>query len=149
MSPPVPHRRRLEAPANAGRRCRCRRGHRIFKFLAPPPRLLILRISCQTSRMRNLTILLALTFTVMFSTPVFAGNAKSNSLTVYDLKNDGWWVVEQKSYVEVRPGEHSYSSLKRYVQVVVYILQKAEKQQKCIMEYDSQNDTLTEECIKL
>ena len=94
------------------------------------------------------TLLTVLVLTVL-STPVFAGNAESNSLTVYDLKKDGWWVVEQKSYVEVRPGEHSYSNLKRYVQVVVYILQKAEKQQKCIMEYDSQNDTLTEECIKL
>ena len=56
--------------------------------------------------------------------------------------------MEKKSYVKVRPGEHSYSNLKRYVQVVVYILQKAEKQQKCIMEYDSQNDTLIEECMK-
>ena len=65
-----------------------------------------------------------------------------------DLKKDGWWVVEKKSYVEVRPGEHSYSNLKRYVQVVVYILQKAQEQQKCIMEYDSQNDTLIEECMK-
>jgi len=98
--------------------------------------------------MRNLTIFLALIFTVMFSTPVLADNAKSNSLTVYNLKKDGWWVVEQKHYVEVRPGEHSYSSLKRYIQVVVYILQKAEKRKKCIMEYDSQNDTLREECTK-
>ena len=93
------------------------------------------------------TLVTVLVLTVL-QTPVFAGNAESNSLTVYDLKKDGWWVVEQKSYVEVRPGEHSYSNLKRYVQVVVYILQKAEKQQKCIMEYDSQNDTLTEECMK-
>ena len=93
------------------------------------------------------TLVTVLVLTVL-QTPVFAGNAESNSLTVYDLKKDGWWVVEQKSYVEVRPGEHSYSNLKRYVQVVVYILQKAEKRKKCIMEYDSQNDTLREECTK-
>ena len=94
------------------------------------------------------TLVTVLVLTVL-QTPVFAENAESNSLTVYDLKKDGWWVVEQKSYVEVRPGEHYYSNLKRYVQVVVYILQKAEKQKKCIMEYDSQNDVLTEECMKL
>ena len=97
---------------------------------------------------RMIRTLFTVLFLTVLSTPGFAGNAKSNSLTVYDLKKDGWWVVEQKSYVEVRPGEHSYSNLKRYVQVVVYILQKAEKQQKCIMEYDSQNDTLIEECMK-
>ena len=73
-------------------------------------------------------------FTVLFltvlSTPGFAENAKSNSLTVYDLKKDGWWVVEKKSYVEVRPGEHSYSNLKRYVQVVVCIFFKKQKNSK-------------------
>ena len=97
--------------------------------------------------MKKLTLFTVFVLSFL-STPVFAGNAKSNSLTVYDLKKDGWWVVEQKSYVEVRPGAHSYSNLKRYVQVVVYILKKAENQHKCIMEYDSQNDTLTEECMK-
>ena len=80
---------------------------------------------------------------------VLAGNGNTNSLNVYDLKQDGWYVVKQKSYVDVRPGTYSYGNFKRYVQVVVYILQKAEKQQKCIMEYDSQNDTLKEECMKL
>ena len=97
---------------------------------------------------RMFRTLLTVLFLTVLSTLGFAGNAKSNSLTVYDLKKDGWWVVEKKSYVKVRPGEHSYSNLKRYVQVVVYILQKAEKQQKCIMEYDSQNDTLIEESMK-
>jgi len=83
---------------------------------------------------------------MVFSASSFAGIAKSNPLTVYGLKKDGWRVVKKNSYVEVRPGTNSYSNLKRYIQVVVYILQKNSSNYKCILEYDSQNDVLTEEC---
>ena len=94
------------------------------------------------------TLLTIFTLTVLLA-PSFGVIAKSNSLTVYELKNDGWRIVETKSYVEVRPGTNSYNNLKRYVQVVIYILHKNSSQYKCIMEYDSQNDVLTEECMKL
>ena len=86
---------------------------------------------------------------VLFLTPANAENGSSNSLTVYDLKNDGWRGVEKQSHVEIRTSIYPYNDLKRLVQVVVHILQKAEEQHKCIMEYDSQIDTILEACIKL
>ena len=93
--------------------------------------------------------LLAVFVLTVFSASAYAEIAKSNPLTVYDLKKDGWRIVKKNSYVEVRPGTNSYSNLKRYVQVVVYSLQRKEKHYKCILEYDSQNDVLIEECMKL
>ena len=57
-------------------------------------------------------------------------------------------VVKKNSYIEIRSGTHSYSDLKRYVQVMEHILQKSESRYKCVMEYDSQNDTITEMCKK-
>ena len=88
-------------------------------------------------------------FLVFFLTPAVAENGSSNSLTVYDLKKDGWRVVKKQSHVEIRTSKYPYNDLKRLVQVVVHILQKAEEQHKCIMEYDSQIDTILEECVKL
>ena len=88
-------------------------------------------------------------FLVLFLTPAIAENCSSNSLTVYDLKKDGWRVVEKQSHVEIRPSKNPYNNLKRLVLVVVAILQKAEEQHKCIMEYDSQIDTILEKCNKL
>ena len=93
--------------------------------------------------------LLAVFVLTVFSASANAEIAKSNPLTVYDLKKDGWRIVKKNSYVEVRPGTNFYSNLKRYVQVVVYSLQRKEKHYKCILEYDSQNDVLIEECMKL
>ena len=93
--------------------------------------------------------LLAVFVLTVFSVSAYAEIAKSNALTVYELKKDGWRVVKKNSYVEVRPGTNFYSNLKRYVQVVVYSLQRKEKHYKCILEYDSQNDVLIEECMKL
>ena len=93
--------------------------------------------------------LLAVFVLTVFSASVYAELAKSNPLTVYDLKKDGWRIVKKNSYVEVRPGTNFYSNLKRYVQVVVYSLQRKEKHYKCILEYDSQNDVLIEDCMKL
>ena len=88
-------------------------------------------------------------FLVLFLTPAIAENGSSNSLTVFDLKKIGWRVVEKQSHVEIRTSKYPYNDLKRLVQVVVHILQKAEERHKCIMEYDSQIDTILEECIKL
>ena len=93
--------------------------------------------------------LLAVFVLTVFSASAYAEIAKSHPLTVYDLKKDGWRIVKKNSYVEVRPGTNFYSNLKRYVQVVVYSLQRKEKHYKCILEYDSQNDVLIEECMKL
>ena len=93
--------------------------------------------------------LLAVFVLTVFSASAYAEIAKPNPLTVYDLKKDGWRIVKKNSYVEVRPGTNFYSNLKRYVQVVVYSLQRKEKHYKCILEYDSQNETLIEDCMKL
>ena len=92
--------------------------------------------------------LLAVLIVQMLCTPLSAEDSTINTLTVYDLKRDGWAVVEKYSYIETRPGTRSYSNLKRYVQVVEYILEKSKNKYKCIMKYDSQNDTIVEKCIK-
>ena len=70
--------------------------------------------------------LLAVFVLTVFSASAYAEIAKSNPLTVYDLKKDGWRIVKKNSYVEVRPGTNFYSNLKRYVQVV-FILFKERK----------------------
>ena len=93
--------------------------------------------------------LLAVFVLTVFSASAYAEIAKSNPLTVYELKKDGWRVVKKNSYVEVRPGTNSYSNLKRYIQIVVYILHKSPSNYKCILKYDSQNDVMTEKCMKL
>ena len=93
--------------------------------------------------------LLAVFVLTVFSASAYAEITKSNPLTVYELKKDGWRVVKKNSYIEVRPGTNSYSNLKRYIQVVVYILHKNSSNYKCILEYDSQNDVLTEKCMEL
>ena len=94
------------------------------------------------------TLLAVFALTVL-SASAFAEISKSNPLTVYELKKDGWRIMEKNSYVEVRPGTDSYNNLKRYVQVVVYIFYKSSSNYKCTLEYDSKKDSLTEKCMKL
>ena len=85
---------------------------------------------------------------VVNAAPVLSENTEADPLTVLDLRKDGWKVIEKKRYIEVRSGLNAYSNLKRYVQVEVYIFEKNENLYKCKMEYDSQNDTLTDKCLK-
>ena len=94
------------------------------------------------------TLVSTIIFMLLFSSAIAEKNS-SNALTVYDLKKHGWKVVNQESYIDVRSGISPYSDLKRRVQIVIHILQKAGEKYKCIIRYDSQTDTIDEECKKI
>jgi len=65
---------------------------------------------------------------------------------VIDLKRQGWKVTEIHSSVESRLGIKPYQNLKRVVQVVKYKLNKGIEVLFCVVEYDSQWDTMRESC---
>ena len=65
---------------------------------------------------------------------------------IIELKRQGWKVIETHSSVEERPGIKPYQNLKRVVQVVKYRLNKGTEVLFCVVEYDSQWDTIRESC---
>ena len=65
---------------------------------------------------------------------------------VLELQRLGWEVVEKKSRLKFRAGQKPYQNLKRVVLVVKYRLRKDEELFFCLVEYDSQLDTLLESC---
>ena len=67
---------------------------------------------------------------------------------VIELKRQGWKVTETHSSVEERPGIKPYQNLKRVVQVVKYRLNIGTKVLFCVVEYDSQWDSIRESCAK-
>ena len=62
------------------------------------------------------------------------------------LKRQGWKVLEKHSEIESRPGLKPYQNLKREVLVVKYRLRKGAVFLFCLVEYDSQLDTISEAC---
>ena len=62
------------------------------------------------------------------------------------LQRLGWEVVEKKSRIESRAGKKPYQNLKRVVLVVKYRLHKDKELYFCLVEYDSQLDTIRESC---
>ena len=65
---------------------------------------------------------------------------------VIKFKRQGWKVTEIHSSVEGRPGIKPYQYLKREVQIVKYRLNKGTEVLFCVVEYDSQWDTIRESC---
>ena len=70
------------------------------------------------------------------------------NVEVIELKRQGWKVTETHSSVEARPGIKPYQNLKRVVQVVKYRLNKGTEVLFCVVEYDSQWDTIRESCAE-
>ena len=68
--------------------------------------------------------------------------------SMVQYRNQGWKVEEKKSFVERRPGKRPYQMLKRDVQVVLYRLHRQQQELFCRVEYDSQQDTISEMCSK-
>ena len=66
--------------------------------------------------------------------------------SVLELKRLGWEVFEKKSRIESRAGQKPYQNLKRLVLVVKYRLRKDKELYFCLVEYDSQLDTIRESC---
>ncbi|MEC8236773.1 MAG: hypothetical protein VX063_03725 [SAR324 cluster bacterium] len=68
--------------------------------------------------------------------------------SMVQYRQQGWKVEEIKSFVESRPGKRPYQMLKRDVQVVLYRLHRQQQELFCRVEYDSQQDTISEMCSK-
>ena len=67
---------------------------------------------------------------------------------VLELQRLGWEVVEKKSRLESRAGQKPYQNMKRVVLVVKYWLRKDKELYFCLVEYDSQLDTIRESCAE-
>lgn len=74
------------------------------------------------------------------------GNTSPKYPDMIDLIRQGWKVIETNSSIESRPGIKPYQNLKRIVQVVKYRLSKGTQVLFCVVEYDSQWDTIRESC---
>ena len=70
----------------------------------------------------------------------------SGELKLLELKRQGWEILEKHSEVQVRNGLKRYQSLKREVLIVKYRLRKGAEYVFCLVEYDSQLDTINEAC---
>ena len=96
--------------------------------------------------------LLITTFCMLFSGlcnwHLLLANTGSLRAEVIELKRQGWKVTETHSSVEARPGIKPYKNLKRVVQVVKYKLNKGTDVLFCVVEYDSQWDTMRESCAE-
>ena len=71
-----------------------------------------------------------------------------NTPSVLELKRLGWVVFEKRSQLESRAGQKPYQNLKRVVLVVKYLLRKDMESYFCLVEYDSQLETLRESCAE-
>ena len=91
------------------------------------------------------TIVFLLVFNWTGMHQIFANDSKEIQ-KVLELKRKGWEVIEKQSRVESRPGLKPYRNLKREVQVVKYRLSKNKQFYFCLVEYDSQLDTIGESC---
>ena len=90
------------------------------------------------------------TFCILFSGlcnwHLLLANTAPLDTEVIELKRQGWKITETHSRVEARPGIKPYKNLKREVQVVKYLLNKGAEVLFCVVEYDSQWDTISESC---
>ena len=93
-----------------------------------------------------LIITLCMLFSGLFNWHLLHANTEPLHTEVIELKRQGWKVTETHSSVEARPGIKPYQNLKRVVQVVKYRLNKGTEVLFCVVEYDSQLDTIREFC---
>ena len=85
-------------------------------------------------------------FSGLFNWHLLHANTAPLHAEIIELKRQGWKVIEIHSSVEARPGIKPYQNLKRVVQVVKYRLNKGTEVLFCVVEYDSQLDTISESC---
>lgn len=69
-------------------------------------------------------------------------------MTVKDLRRQGWTVAETSNRNETRPGLPPYEHLSRVVSITNYTLVRGDETITCEIIYDSQRDSLQEDCIK-
>ena len=85
-------------------------------------------------------------FSGLYNWHLLYANTSPLHTEVIKLKRQGWKVAEIHSSVEGRPGIKPYQNLKRVVQIVKYRLNKGAEVLFCVVEYDSQWDTIRESC---
>tara|TARA_B100001123_G_scaffold309425_1_gene345872 strand:- start:492 stop:827 length:336 start_codon:yes stop_codon:yes gene_type:complete len=89
---------------------------------------------------------LCMLFSGLCNWHVLHANTAHLHVEVIELKRLGWKVTETHSSVEERPGIKPYQNLTRVVQVIKYRLNKDTEVLFCVVEYDSQWDTISESC---
>ncbi|MBG56167.1 MAG: hypothetical protein CL935_03435 [Deltaproteobacteria bacterium] len=87
-------------------------------------------------------------FCGLYNCNLLYASTESISAELIELKRQGWKVTETKSSIESRPGIKPYQNVKREVQVVKYKLKKGIEVLFCVVEYDSQKDTIQELCAE-
>ena len=75
-----------------------------------------------------------------------AANGASAGATVNGLRRAGWTVTEQQGRIERRPGLPPYETRRRDVHVTTFVLEKDGRRKRCTLAYDSQLDSIAEEC---
>ena len=87
-------------------------------------------------------------FSGLFNWHLLLANTAPLQAEIIELKRQGWEITETHSRVEARSGVKPYQNLKRVVQVVKYRLNKGTEVLFCVVEYDSQWDTIRESCAE-
>ena len=72
--------------------------------------------------------------------------ASAGGETVNGLRQAGWVVIEKHERIEQRPGLPPYEAMIRDVHVTTFVMEKDGPRKVCTLAYDSQLDTLAEEC---
>ena len=85
--------------------------------------------------------------TVGLSSAVGAQQTAPASMTVKDLRQQGWDVKDMHSRNETRPGLPPYENLARVISITTYVLIRGEDTITCEITYDSQRDILQEHCV--
>ena len=68
-------------------------------------------------------------------------------VSVKNLQEQGWQVTKTSSRNETFPGLPPYEELTRVVSITTYVLERDGKTITCEIAYDSQRDTLDEQCL--
>ncbi len=77
---------------------------------------------------------------------LFGLDAPASGETVNELRQAGWVVIEKQERIEQRPGLPPYETMMRDVHVTTFVMEKGGLRKVCTLAYDSQLDTLAEEC---
>ncbi len=87
------------------------------------------------------SLCLALLLSLASAAPAAAG-----AETVNGLRQAGWVVIEKQERIERQPGLPPYETMIRAVHVTTFVMEKGGRRKVCTLAYDSQLDTLAEEC---
>jgi len=81
-------------------------------------------------------------------TPVIAQETKAPTVSVQSLTQQGWEIAATTTRNETRPGLPPYEHLARVVSITTYTLTHGDQTTICEIVYDSQRDTIEEQCAE-